>query len=693
MRKPLLHASHVLAPLVLVALIHRLRLTSRAMDGSPLFEPAALEGSHLHLMTYLLVDVLVAGALALVLLPGFAAVPRVGPPSSRRRRAAGLVMHAVALGLIATMSLITLAHFALLVLMHSGLSVDLIREAAQAGVTGAPGYLPALVPLDIALGLLPPLLYVALSFGPGAFAAWCRGGTAAVVAATVVLNLMFLPPVKPLAPQVSRNPLVLLAHDLLEELWPPGEARAPAVAEAPPRMYAQLRRPTAGEKGRRTVQDVKPASLEAKQLRSVRFVSPLLASAGEPTRKLPSPSSTPWNVVMVIMESAGAGYVFDRGGGKVPMPFLHGLSHSSLVLANHRSTSNTSPHSIFSLLSGLYPMPRGDQIHSVQKGLRYPSLFTRLPGSYHSLLVSPGVLTWYFPRDYMDHRGPREIFGFKDLPRKRRPPGVKLARHDSDAVTFFLDRLDRFGPRPFVAVYYSFLAHWPYPDFGSRYHRFPSSPKSYRQMTGPQRLNRYRNNLYLLDTQIKRIHDHLQRRKLLERTILVLVGDHGEAFGQHHNNWIHSRHSYEENMRVPAILYQPRLFSARRETRATSHVDILPTLLDAMRRPYNRGLVQGESVLQSAFTRKYLFIFGKENTLTSISRRKVKLQVSFKTGKCRVYDLARDPHERRKLPCTQHAAQHRALLFYHRYQRAMLEGYNRACSKGLAYHGQRHPNE
>ena len=475
-------------------------------------------------------------------------------------------------------------------------------------------------------------------------ARWCRSGTAAVAAATVVLALNFLPPVGPLVAEVSGDPM-----------------------------------------------HVKPTPLKQRQLRSVQLLPPMFATPGEPARKLPSPSGTRWNVVLVIMESTGAGYVFDRNGGKVPMPFLERLSRRSLVLANHRSTSNTSPHSIFSLLSGLYPVPRGDRIHSLDKGLRYPSLFTRLPGDYRSLLVSPGVLTWYFPREYLNHRGPREIFGFKDLPLKRRPAGVRLARYDTDAVTFFLRRLDRIRSQPFVAVYYSFAAHWPYPDLGPRYHRFPSSPRSYRRMTGPERLNRYRNNLYLLDTQIKRIHDHLQKRKLMDRTILVLVGDHGEAFGQHRRNWIHSRQSFEENVRVPAILYQPKLLRARRETRPTSHVDLLPTLLDAMGASYNIKLLQGESVFQKRFSRKYIFIFGKENTLTSISRGKVKLQVSFKTGACWAYNLATDPRERRRLSCKGHAAQHRALLDYRRYQRAVLDGYNRACSGGLAFHGQRHP--
>ena len=229
---------------------------------------------------------------------------------------------------------------------------------------------------------------------PRCVARYGRVGAAAVTAAVVVLTLKFLPPVEPVAPAIAGNPLVLLAGDILDELRPHRVVHAPPVEEAPSPMYAQLRRPTAGGKGRKVVRDVKPASPEERQLRSVQLVPPLLASAREPARKLPSPSSTPWNVVMVIMESVGAGYVFDRVRGKVPMPFLQRLSRRSLMLANHYSTSNTSPHSIFSLLSGLYPMPR-PKIFVFRKGLRYPTLFTMVPRTYQkespSLTRSP---TW-----------------------------------------------------------------------------------------------------------------------------------------------------------------------------------------------------------------------------------------------------------------------------------------------------------
>ena len=43
----------------------------------------------------------------------------------------------------------------------------------------------------------------------------------------------------------------------------------------------------------------------------------------------------------------------------------------------------------------------------------------------------------------------------------------------------------------------------------------------------------------------------LTKQKLSDSTLVVVVGDHGEAFGQHRRNFAHASEIYEENMHVP----------------------------------------------------------------------------------------------------------------------------------------------
>ncbi len=407
-----------------------------------------------------------------------------------------------------------------------------------------------------------------------------------------------------------------------------------------------------------------------------RFINPEVKTGAG---KLRYRSGEKWNVLYIVMESIGKEYIFNtEKGNKMPMPFFHELIKKGLYFDCHYSTGNTSPRSLFSMLSGLYPSPRV-QMFCTRPDVVIPSLRTFLGDGYDAFFVTPGSLDWFFPRGFMRNSGFRDLYGYSEIPGKIM--NETYGKNDIDAVTFFIERLKKTAGRPFIGVYYSFAAHWPYVDYGEEYRIFPDTRN---------RLNRYYNNVHMLDCQIKRIYDYLEEAGLLDKTILVVLSDHGEAFNQHPGVWVHSRDSYNENFSVPALLYQPGLFRPARITLPTTHADIVPTLLDAMGIRYNRRLFQGESMLESSPRRKYIFLFGNENTMTSINTNMTKLQYSLRDKMCWVFDLNRDPGERRKLPCGGYREQMEAMMEFHRVQPAILESYNRSLEKGTGFYGQRH---
>lgn len=89
--------------------------------------------------------------------------------------------------------------------------------------------------------------------------------------------------------------------------------------------------------------------------------------------------------------------------------------------------------------------------------------------------------------------------------------------------------------------------------------------------------NRYINSCHHLDSQLQRIFDYLEREKLLNNTIVVLVGDHGEEFMEK-GRWGHNSEFHEEQTRTPLILWVPGTGSST-SNRITSHLDIVPTLM------------------------------------------------------------------------------------------------------------------
>jgi arylsulfatase A-like enzyme len=313
----------------------------------------------------------------------------------------------------------------------------------------------------------------------------------------------------------------------------------------------------------------------------------------EPGKFLPAKSNHPWNIVFIIMESVGTRYIFDTSDGNpMPMPFFHQISKEGWFLKKHYTTSNVSTKAIFSLFSGRYDFFSRENF-GTHVDAKLPAIYNWLGEGYDRFLVTPSSISWYFPAQFIKNGGLREIHSYENLKFKIKEEfnslGRYIARDEIQTVDFFIRRLSQ-AREPFLGIYISFAAHFPYFDYG----------EDYRIMKEDGRLiSRYYNNLNLLDHMIKRIYDHLQEQGLLERTILVILGDHGQAFGQHHpNNFMHYRYSYNENLETPAILFQPALFKPMVFGVPTNHVDILPTLLDAMGIPFPPGVFDGETLFK-----------------------------------------------------------------------------------------------
>ena len=412
-----------------------------------------------------------------------------------------------------------------------------------------------------------------------------------------------------------------------------------------------------------------------------RFVDPrLVAPETSPTTR-PGPSAQRYNVLWVVMESTGSRYVdgvtypFKR-----PMPFFDQLAAEGWHLSAHRSPSNSSATSIAAQMTGLYPMP-SLKMMAVDKDNRLTALPAFLRG-YDRFLVTPGKLDYFFPRALLNASGLNELTGFHELAQLPIRAEDKLARDEIATVDHFIARLQRAKP-PFFGVYYSFVPHWEYTDYGP----------SWRRYRGVRLIDHYHNSLSLLDAQIRRIVDALKASGRLDDTVIVLVGDHGEAFGQHERNWAHSRGSFEENLQTPAVLWQPRLFAPRRVAHSTSHIDLLPTVLDALGVRYEARLLQGESLFQAKPRRRVTFHWGNEGTVTALRHVDgIKLQISIKGKQCHVYDLQRDANERRPKSCKGYQPLLDATRAFVRTQRALLPALSEAAGKGLAFEGFAHPS-
>lgn len=96
---------------------------------------------------------------------------------------------------------------------------------------------------------------------------------------------------------------------------------------------------------------------------------------------------------------------------------------------------------------------------------------------------------------------------------------------------------------------------------------------------------RYDAGIFGADRMIGHLLDGLRERGLLDRTIIAVVGDHGEALGDHDYYFGHGRLPYDASARVPLLIRPAGGTSGRRVVRPVSSLGLAPTLLSMVGAP------------------------------------------------------------------------------------------------------------
>jgi arylsulfatase A-like enzyme len=139
----------------------------------------------------------------------------------------------------------------------------------------------------------------------------------------------------------------------------------------------------------------------------------------------------------------------------------------------------------------------------------------------------------------------------------------------------------------------------------------------------------------------------LRARHLDSRTLVVVYGDHGEAFGQHPGNVGHTMFIDDENIKVPLVIAIPGTTTDRRVASVASLLDTAPTILDLLGLTPPREY-QGTSLLRSG-PRMALFL--TDYTLGWLGLRDGcwKYQLAVTAGRSQLFDVCGDPDETRNV--------------------------------------------
>jgi arylsulfatase A-like enzyme len=158
--------------------------------------------------------------------------------------------------------------------------------------------------------------------------------------------------------------------------------------------------------------------------------------------------------------------------------------------------------------------------------------------------------------------------------------------------------------------------------------------------------NRYLNALNHSDGILQKVVDELKQDKLSDSTLIVVVGDHGEAFGRH-GQITHARKIYEENIHVPCVFINPG-FAPERRKEVGGLVDVAPTIMDILGyAPHDKW--QGTSLFAEQRENRVYFFAPWNDYLFGYREGNEKFIYDASHNSTEIYNLKDDPEETRNL--------------------------------------------
>lgn len=179
--------------------------------------------------------------------------------------------------------------------------------------------------------------------------------------------------------------------------------------------------------------------------------------------------------------------------------------------------------------------------------------------AYISELKEKKFFAWLHLMDM--HHPLRDFEPFLEEARSRGNRSEPVAAPFSDWTEEATDMLDEFGKLN--------IANW-------------QSGKEGLEKAWQEYILAYEAELFRIDLQMGLLMEKLRQYELEEKTLVILVTDHGEEFAEH-RYWDHRGQLYEAIIRGVWMMHNPKLFSSPMVVDdRVSLVDLLPTLLDLL---------------------------------------------------------------------------------------------------------------
>lgn len=347
------------------------------------------------------------------------------------------------------------------------------------------------------------------------------------------------------------------------------------------------------------------------------------------------------NIILVTLDTTRADHIGCYGYRSAKTPALDALAERGVRFERAYTPVPLTLPSHASLMTGLYPPEHGLFVNGrgrLDNSIPVLAETLRAAGYKTAAFVAAFVLDSKFGLD-------RGFQTYDDDLSKAEPAhdSTHRRRNGDDVMSAALEWLQQRNNEPYLCWIHLFDAHAAYDSrqaiFGET---FVDQP--------------YDAGIAFADLQLQRLVDFLHSQPNGAETLLIVVGDHGEGLGEHHEDE-HSFQIYESTMHVPLVIAGPdSVLAGHRVATPVSLVDLLPTILDCTRVPAEStasGRSLKSALVGTPLEEKPCYI-ASEAPLLLESWAPVRGVVTsrwkyIETVRSELYDLADDPGEMRNL--------------------------------------------
>ena len=274
------------------------------------------------------------------------------------------------------------------------------------------------------------------------------------------------------------------------------------------------------------------------------------------------------NVILITLDTTRADHLGAYGYAPAKTPNLDALARDGVLFAQAASTAPLTQPAHSSIMTGMYPTHHGVRVNgnaalspeqkTIAEAFREQGYRT---GAFIGAFVLDGRWGLHQGFQVYDDQFNLEKYKHLDLASVQRPADAVL-----DAALAWLESQP---PHPFFAWIHFYDAHSPYEpgepllsEYGDR---------------GPAGL--YDGEIAFTDQQVGRCVSWLRAKGLEKKTVLVVLGDHGEGLGSH-GEGTHGYFVYDYALHVPFLVATPfpELRGVRVESQVSA-VDVFPTVL------------------------------------------------------------------------------------------------------------------